>query len=147
MTEQKTHLEIEEGKLADGELTDSELNAALRDFRSSVHAWAAAEFARPRTVKAAAPKQVWRTATGWALGCVLAVGAASGAVFEHGRQVEQARAAAAARQAEMARAAAAKKAAAEDPDALLANVNSDLSREVPVALDPLAGVVDSADEQ
>lgn len=136
MQERKAHLGVE----------DSELDAVLGNFRASVHAWAEAELARPRTVMAAAPKRVWRAAVGWALGCVLAVGAASGAVYVHGRQVAQERAAAMARQAELAREAAAKKAAAADADALLTKVNDDLAREVPVALDPLAGVVDSADE-
>jgi hypothetical protein len=135
MQERKTHLEMEDG----------ELDAALKNFRASVHAWADAEFARPRTVTVATPKRVWRAAVTWALGCVLVVGGASGVVFEHGRQVAQERAAAAQR-AELARVAAAKKAAAsEDADALLEKVNTDLARDVPVALDPLAGVSDSAE--
>jgi hypothetical protein len=137
MLERKAHLEMEDG----------ELDAALKNFRASVHAWAEAEFARPRMVAARTPKRVWRAAVSWALGCVLMVGAASGVVYEHGRQVAQARAEAAARQAELARVTAEKKAAAsEDADALLTKVNNDLARDVPVALDPLAGVSDSADE-
>lgn len=137
MLERKAHLEMEDG----------ELDTALKNFRASVHAWAEAELARPRTVTAAVPRRVWRAAVSWALGCVLMVGAASGVVYEHGRQVAQEHAAAVARQqAEMAREAAAKKAAAEDADALLEKVNNDLARDVPVALDPLAGVADSASE-
>ena len=136
MLERNTHLEMEDG----------ELDAALKNFRTSVHAWAEAELARPRMVTAATPKRVWRAAVGWALGCVLMVGGASGVVYEHGRQVAQARAAAEARQAELAREAAAKKAAeSEDADALLTKVNNDLARDVPMALDPLAGVEDSAE--
>ncbi len=66
---------------------------------------------------------------------VLVVGGISGGVYERQHQQEMARAAAA-RQAEQQRLAAEQRAREEED--LLAKVNSDVSREVPRAMEPLA---------
>jgi hypothetical protein len=125
---------------------DSELVSALGNFRLSVHAWSEAEFSRPRTAKAPTRTAVWRKAAGWALGCVLVLGVASGGAYKHERYLqEQARQAKLAEQQEAQRKLAEQSAAkgvAEDEDALLRRVDSDVARQVPAAMDPLAGLVD-----
>jgi hypothetical protein len=121
---------------------DAELNEALKNFRQSVHAWSDASYNRPRAVTAGARTTVWRRAAGWAMGCVLVAGVASGGLYQHERQVEQARQAKLAQQQEDQRSRAAAQRAAEDEDALLKHVDSDISRQVPAAMDPLAGLVD-----
>jgi hypothetical protein len=114
---------------------DRELEQALRNFRLSVHAWSEAELSRARTAMTVRHRS-WRLASGVALGCVLLAGGVSGAVYErHQRQAEQARVAAQ-REAEHQRQLAALK-AREDED-LLAKVDSDVSQEVPAAMEPLA---------
>ena len=127
----------------DGEL-EQELASALRNFRMSVHAWSEAAYSRPRTTAAQARTATWRRAAGWAMGCVLVLGAASGGAYEHARQVERsaelARQARLAAQQEEQRRVLAEQ-AAEDEDALLTHVDSDISRQVPAAMDSLAGLV------
>jgi hypothetical protein len=127
-------------------IQDAELNAVLRNFRQSVHAWSEAAYNRPRTVATVTHASVWRKATGWAMGCVLVLGVASGAVYQHERLAEQARQAKIAAQQDQQRRAAALK-SAEDADALLARVDSDISRQVPAAMDPLAGLVDEGNSK
>ena len=115
---------------------DSELDEALTNFRLSVHAWSEAAFSRPRTAAAAvAPRQVWRLAAGWALGCVLIAGGASTGVWQHQQREMRI---AAARVAEQQRLVAQQKAQQQEDEDLLAKVDSDVSREVPVAMEPLA---------
>lgn len=116
---------------------DAEFEATLRNFRDSVHALSDAALSRPRTVKSENRRRNWRVAASWALGCVLAVGGLSGGMLDrHHRQVE-------------ARIAAEQKAAAEQKqleeqrakvsdEVLLAGVDSDVSRDVPSAMEPLA---------
>ena len=117
-----------------------ELREALKNFRLSVHAWSDAVYSRPRTVGApVAPRQVWRLALGWALGCVLVAGGASAGFYQH-HQREMEIKNAQARVAEQQRLAAHQKqllAQQEDED-LLAKVDNDVSREVPDAMEPLA---------
>ena len=126
---------------ADKPAQDAQLDKALEDFRLSVHAWSGAELSRPRTATVTAKSWNWRLATGWALGCVLVLGGASGAVFErHQKQVEQARIASE-RDAAQQREVAAQRARV-DADQLLAKVNSDVSRSVPDAMEPLAQLMD-----
>jgi len=117
------------------EAQEAELKQVLADFRSCVHAWSESAFLRPRPAFKAAPHKIWRRAAGWALGCVLVVGGISGGVFERHHQQEMARIAAA-RQAEQQRLAAQQRAREEEE--LLAKVDSDVSREVPSAMEPLA---------
>jgi hypothetical protein len=120
---------------------NSELNEALSNFRLSIHAWSEAAFSRPRTALAAdAPRRVWRLAVGWALGCVLVAGGASAGLWEH-HQREMRRAAARVaeqqRLVDQQREQQARLVDQEDED-LLAKVDSDVSREVPLAMEPLA---------
>ena len=116
-----------------GEL--GELDEALRDFRLSVHAWSEAVYSRPRA--AVAPRQVWRMAAGWALGCVLVVGGASAGVWQHHQREMRSVAARIAEQQRLAVQQRNQQARQEDED-LLAKVDSDVSREVPAAMEPLA---------
>jgi len=109
---------------------------ALGNFRLSVHAWSEAA-KRPIALEAATRphSMAWRRTLAWAMGVVLAAGAASGGLYErHHRQAmaEQARE----RQLQLEQREAAQRAA--EMDQLLANVDRDVSQEVPDALEPLA---------
>lgn len=121
------------GDLAEGE--ERELEQSLRNFRLSVHAWSEAAYIRPRTVVTIKRARSWRRAAGWALGCVLVAGGVSGGVYEHRQVQEQARIAAV-KVAEQRRIAAEQRAREEEE--LLARVDTDVSREVPSAMEPLA---------
>ena len=130
-----------------GEIDDPVLAEALKHFKASVDAWSEAAYSRPRAVVRTA-RHSWRRAAGWALGCVLAAGSLAGGVYEHHHRQELARIAAiqaAAQKALQARQeaeqSAAANAATKDQD-LLATVDSDVSREVPAAMEPLAQLMD-----
>jgi hypothetical protein len=115
---------------------DQELGAldeALRDFRLSVHAWSEAVYARPRTVVELGRRRSWRLAAGWALGCVLVAGGASTGIWQHHRQEVRI---SADRLAERQRLAVQEQARQAEED-LLAKVDSDVSRAVPAAMEPL----------
>jgi uncharacterized protein HemX len=120
-----------------------ELDEALTNFRLSIHAWSEAAFSRQRTAIApVAPRKVWRLAVGWALGCVLVAGGASAGIWQHQqREIMRNAAARVAEQQRLYEQLAAQQrsqqARQEDED-LLAKVDSDVSREVPVAMEPLA---------
>jgi len=116
---------------------DVVLERALKNFRSSVHAWSEAAYSRPRTAASVVRHRSWRLAASCALGCVLAAGSVTGVVHERHHRQEMARVAAAARTAEHERQVAAERVRVEDED-LLATVDSDVSREVPSAMEPLA---------
>jgi uncharacterized protein HemX len=118
------------------EAQDQALKQALANFRCSVLAWSEAEFGRERTPAKTVRQRSWRLAAGWALGCVLVAGGAGGGVFEHQQKVQAARTAEAARAAEQQKVIAEQRAREEED--LLANVDSDVSREVPSAMEPLA---------
>jgi hypothetical protein len=124
--------------------TDPVLAQALLSFRQSVHAWSEAEYARPRQVSASA-HGVWRLALSWALGCAVIVGAAGSGLYEHHR-IEVDRQAAQAR-IEHQRQLAEQQKARETDESLLANVDTDVSRSVPAALEPLAQLMDSDSSQ
>lgn len=114
---------------------DLALEQALKDFRSSVHAWSETAYSRPHHL-VKIHQMSWRVATACALGCVLAVGGVGGGLLQHHRNQELARIAAeaeAARQQELA-----EQRAKQENEDLLAKVDSDLSREVPSAMEPLA---------
>jgi hypothetical protein len=135
-----------------GESGDLELEQALENFRMSVHAWSDTAYSRPRTVARVVRHPSWRLAAGWALGCALAVGSVTGALHERNRRQETARIAAA-RVAEQQRLVREKQgllreeqARAEEED-LLAKVDSDVSREVPSAMEPLARLMAEDERQ
>jgi hypothetical protein len=115
---------------------DAALEQALSNFRSSVHAWSEAAYGQARPV-AVVRHVSWRVAAGWALGCVLAAGSVAGGVYERHHKQELARIAAAAQAARQQKLAAEQRARQEDED-LLAKVDSDVSRDVPSAMEPLA---------
>ncbi len=117
---------------------DPALDEVLANFRLSIHAWSEVAGNRPRPVQAASPqRRVGRLAVGWALGCVLAAGGVSSGIWTHHQQ--QARIAAA-RVAEHERQAAEQRAQRnrEEEENLMAKVDSDVSQEVPTAMEPLA---------
>lgn len=119
---------------------DPELGRVLRDFRSSVHAWSDAVYLRPRLVEAAPRRMAWRMAAGWALGSVLVVGGAGGGFLGYHHLQEQTRIATA-RQAEHQRQIQEQR--AREAEQELAQVDSDVSREVPTALEPLGQLMTS----
>ncbi len=119
-------------------IAEQELDQALANFRQCVHAWSEAELNRPRTARVMA-HSVWRPALAWAMGCVLAAGAAGG-VYDHHRHVVE-RQQAAARLAHQRELAAQQKASESDEN-LLANVDTDIARSVPDAMEPLAQLMD-----
>lgn len=127
-----------------GAMADPELEQALRDFRSSVHAWSEAVYQRPRLVEVAPRRIAWRKAAAWALGSVLMAGGVGGGLLEYQHRQEQARIAAA-REAEHQRQLQEEKARQAEEE--LARVDSDVSREVPDALEPLAQLMSTDDTQ
>jgi hypothetical protein len=126
---------------------DDALDTALRDFRSSIHAWSEAAYSRPRVAVGVECHRTWRLAASCALGCALAVGSVIGAVHERHHRQETARVAAAARASEHERLVAAEQQARTEDEDLLATVDSDVSREVPSALEPLAQLMVEDDAQ
>jgi hypothetical protein len=117
---------------------DVELEQALKNFRNSVHAWSDAAYGRPRTVTREVRLRSWRLAVSWALGCVLVAGSVSGGLFERQHRLELARLAAQQRAAEQQKQLIEQPAATVSDEVLLAGVDSDVSREVPSAMEPLA---------
>jgi hypothetical protein len=140
------------GEQADGavrdpvmEMQDPVLRATLENFRLSVHAWSEAEFNRPRMVPATVPSsKTWRLAAAWALGCVLVAGGVSGGVYGRHHRQEVARITAA-QKAEQQRLFAEEQ--ARETDDLLAKVDSDVSREVPSAMEPLTQLMAEDESQ
>ncbi len=122
-----------------GSEIDPVLAQALQDFRAHAHAWGEAVYSRPQA-QVQAERSVWRPALACALGCVLVAGGLSGAVYErHERAAMAARLALEAREVQQRQLAAQQRAADED---LLATVDSDISRDVPAAMEPLAQLMD-----
>lgn len=117
---------------------EAELMQTLANFRENVHAWSEAEFNRPREVRVAV-HSAWRPVLAWALGCVVIAGGVSGGIYDHHRVVV-ARQMAAARLAQERRLAEQQK--AQEDESLLANVDTDVSRSVPAAMEPLAQLME-----
>ena len=128
-----------------GSIQDSELEGVLRDFRLSVHAWSDRVYHRPRLLADTAPRRTsWRKAAAWSLGCVLTAGVVGGGLLEHRHREELARIAAA-HEAQHQRQLAEERArqAADE----LAKVDSDVAREVPNAMEPLAQLMAEDESQ
>jgi hypothetical protein len=137
-----------------GEDEDLVVEQALRNFKASVDAWSEVAWSesasRPRT-PVRRLGQGWRLATGWALGCVLAAGSVAGALYERRHTLDLARIAAAqaaAEKIEQVQLASRQKTPGQTDQDLLATVDSDISRAVPAAMEPLAQMMDekSADD-
>jgi hypothetical protein len=120
-------------------VVEPELGQTLAQFRANVHAWSHAAYGRPRIATQATAHGSWRPALGWALGCVLIAGGLSGGFFEHHQRQVMARLAEQAREARARQLAAEQRSADED---LLATVDSDVSRDVPAAMEPLEHLMD-----
>lgn len=120
---------------------DPEFARTLQNFGSCVRAWSDAELTRPRTL-APVRRRLWRLAVGWAMAAVVTVGAVSGGVVYQTHQRQQAALAAAAQAAERQRLAAQK---AQEEENLLAMVDSDVSRQAPRAMEPLAQLMSDDD--
>jgi len=126
---------------------DPSMAEALRDFRMSVHAWGESVYDRPRRALAAAPRRrVWRLAAGWALGCALIAGGLSGGLYDvqHRKELTRIAAIQRAEQQRQHRLASEEQARLEEED-LLAKVDSDVAREVPAAMEPLAQLMAGED--
>lgn len=137
---------------ADIEALDPALKQALGDFKASVRAWSDAACSRPRTAQSVVVRRAWlrsgRLAAGWSLAAVLLAITVSGGLYEHHQQVVAAQIAAA-HKAEQDRQAAAQRARdkAQQEDDILASVDTDVSREVPSAMEPLAQLTDEAESR
>lgn len=118
------------------EQMEPEVREALGDFKLSVDAWSEAMISRPREAKAPA-RTNWSPVTKWALGCVVFAGTVSSGVYQNHQQVESAKVEAA-RVAEHQRAMEAAKVANVNEEDLMADVDSDVARQVPNALEPMA---------
>jgi len=117
---------------------EPDLREAVGNFKATVDAWSEAMMSRPREVKT--PARInWSAVTKWALGCLVFAGTVSGGVLQNYRQQEVAKIEAA-RMAEQQRQLAAPKVSIPD-DELMANVDSDIAREVPSALQPMASLM------
>jgi uncharacterized protein HemX len=115
---------------------DARLEEALSNFRLNIHAWSEAAMRPFAPAIAASPHGIpWRRTLAWAMGVLVAVGAASGGIYEHHRQQVLAWQA---QQRQMEFEQRAQTLRAAEMDQLLANVDRDVSQEVPDALEPLA---------
>lgn len=119
-----------------------ELREELGNFKSSMTAWSEAMMSRPRALKTPA-RTNWNLVTKWALGCVVFAGAVSGGLYQNHRQEETAKATAVAavRAEEQQHQLVAQKEMEQSPEDLMAKVDSDVAREVPSALEPLASLM------
>lgn len=119
------------------ELDDPMLQSALGDFRASVHAWSDAAYHRTRPALAPAPRRIaWRRSVTWALSLTLSAGIVGTAAYERLHHEQLARQAEQQRELEQQRALAEQH--ARETEALLAQIDSDVSRPVPSAMEPLA---------
>jgi hypothetical protein len=139
-------MRLKTGLPDEGNMQDAGLEQALRDFRSSVHAWSEAEYSRPHQPERVVRLMSWRVAVGCALGCVLAAGSMSDGLYERHHRQELAKVAAAAEAARQQKLEA-EQPAVQESDDLFAKVDSDVSRQVPRAMEPLAQLMTEDDEQ
>lgn len=126
-------------------IADPVLEQALRNFRQSVHAWSEGAHNQPRAVAPITVHRSWRLATGWALGCVLAAGSLAGGFYEHHHRQAMARLKAE-QEAKQRQSAVQQRTSSADED-LMATVDNDVSRAVPAAMEPLAQLMDSGEDQ
>jgi hypothetical protein len=138
-------MEFKRGSADKVNLHDADLEQALKNFRSSIHAWGEAELSRPHHPERVVHLLSWRVAAGWALGCVLAAGTLSGGLYQQHRrqQLEKTAADESVRRQAME---SEQRASIKDEE-LLAKVNIDISRQVPSAMEPLAQLMDEDEVQ
>ena len=115
---------------------DPSLKQALGDFKSSMHAWSDAAMSRSHAVQKTMMQRSWRLATVWAMAVVLLMGGVSSGVIAHHRAEVQKQIVLERQKEEQQRQLAAERAKQEEH--LLADVDNDLSRQVPQAMEPLA---------
>jgi hypothetical protein len=131
----------------DTDAQDVVIEDALNNFKLSVHAWSDAAYNRPRPAVQTLRYRSWRLAAGWALGCALVAGSVSGGVIEHRHQLDLARQAAAQKAAQQEQLLKEQEARQVDEEDLLAKVDSDVSRQVPSAMEPLAQMMSDEDSK
>jgi uncharacterized protein HemX len=120
------------------ELDDPNLGDALLEFKASVHAWSDAAYSAARTAPTR-PAIARRRTLAWALSLVLASGALSGAVYErHHQQVLAQQQHQRELQLQHQQQMAAQQQHASEAEDLMAKIDSDVAREVPTAMEPLA---------
>ncbi len=127
------------------EMLEPQLHEALGNFKLSVDAWSEAMISRPREAKAPA-RTNWSPVIKWALGCVVFAGTVSGGLYQNHQQLETAKVEAARIAAQQREMEAAKLAKVDEED-LMANVDSDVARQVPSALEPLATLMTEDEAQ
>jgi hypothetical protein len=127
----------------EADIDDPVLRSALRDFRAVVHAWSDAAYNRPRTVLSSAPQTIaWRRVTAWVLSLALSFGIIGTAAYERHHQQVVAQERQHQQEIERQHALEAQRAKATEnateTEDLMANIDSDVSRQVPAAMEPLA---------
>jgi hypothetical protein len=116
------------------ESNDVIFDGAMANFKLSLDAWSEAAYSTRRVAEFSSRRN-WRPAAAWALGCALVASSISGVVYQrHEVQVKANRDAA--KLVEQQKQAADQQAV--DEEDLLASVDSDVSRQVPSAMEPLA---------
>ena len=134
------------------DVRDAEIDAALRNFRESIHAWSEQEYSRPRATQPAR-SGMWHLfanpIAGWALAAVVAIGGVAVPTAIHQQHQEQARRIAdeQARQKLATDQAARQAALAMDDEELLSHVDSDIAQATPDAMEPLAELMISENQQ
>lgn len=138
---------------------DPELKTVLEDFRASVHAWSDEAYRSRASVLSSVPhRTLWHRSLVWALSLVLTAGVALAGVYQY-HQKELARQAALQHDRTLQHEAQVNEVAHEtgvasrtqqqtrDADELLARVDSDVARETPSAMEPLASLMDDDEKQ
>jgi hypothetical protein len=127
------------------ETEDQELQAALKNFRASVHAWSELEMTRPRQVRRISGwvRLMANPLLSWGMAGVLAAAMVTIPVtVHHERQVAAQRLAAVQEQQRQAADAAARLAQnSVDDEELLRHVDSDIAQAAPDAMEPLASLM------
>lgn len=135
---------MHEGHTSEGKMQDADLAEVLGNFKASLHSWSEAAYSQPRSVRSVAHRS-WRLAASWALGCALVAASLTGGIHERHLRQQQARIAAA-EQAQKRQLAAQQQNREQDAN-LMATVDTDVSREVPSAMEPLAQLMDEGANQ
>jgi hypothetical protein len=130
---------------------DQDVQAALKNFRASVHAWSEQEMARPRQIRRANgfARLMINPLLGWGMAGVLAAAVVTVPVsVHHERQVAAQRLAAVQEQQRQATEAAARLAQnSVDDEDLLKHVDSDIAQAAPDAMEPLASLMSDTASQ